>query len=188
MLEVKESNIEGAGLGVFATEDINEDTVLTEYYGSQMTHEEYCNFDFDLEKDTAIVFKKFYTLGNTQEYSPEKCGQMINDYSCIAYGNIYRTVDALNIDLNTYNHESQNNCNVDIVLHNQKHFMQSLKPIAKGEELYFHYGHMYWLSFLNSSLLSKPVAKYIDSINADSISTFAFVDEVLNFKKQKQST
>lgn len=182
MLEIKESLIEGAGLGVFATEDINQGNILTEYHGSKMTHEQYTNYQFNTKIDTAIVFLEFYTLGNTNQYNSKQCGQMINDCDSIS-GKYYETIDALNQDITSYNNKSLANCNVDVTIRDNLHHMKSLTQINKGQELYFHYGHGYWLSLMNANQFSNSVLHYINNILNQTISQNSFIEKVVNFKK-----
>jgi len=182
MLEIKDSLIKDAGLGVFATEDINEGTVLTEYYGKIFTLEAYLECTLDLSETKALLFwDGFYTLGNINEYDSKKCGQMINDYSMIE--NLEYTNAAFDNAVSLYEENSFAHSNVSILTRFSKHYIQSTKRINRGEELYFHYGLAYWIEF---SGLSRQT-DYINHIYNNLMFANNLRTSVLNFKKEKQS-
>jgi len=184
MLEVKRSNIENSGLGVFATENIKADTILTKYDGIFMPNEEFQNFNFkensNLNPLAILQHDHLTTIGYKGFKDNKNCGQMINDYSLIRnirYPSQNRLIEAIN----SYQEHSTQKSNVSPVTLNNHHCMISYKDINAGEELYYHYGCIYWLIHIRGR--NKDLSTFINSY----ISDYRLYNEILSFKFNKNS-
>lgn len=182
MLEVKQSNIEGAGLGVFATKDIDENTLLTEYYGFI-----YNDLSAPTDQSSAVLYLDGYTtIGDTSTHASSQCGQMINDYIRITYSSTLTPSNLVNAVQN-YELESSKRANTAPVAQSSKHYVKSITCINQGEELYMSYGSHYWLHLLSQHNSLTP--KLIESINSlvrDQLKTLHLINSVHQFKKQQE--
>lgn len=187
MLEVKESNIEGAGLGVFATKDIDKDILLTEYYGTILSLEDIQEYDINaLEPSAVLLWANFYTFGDVHKYKPNSCGQMINDYSIIQ-NRLYTDIELDDV-VALYDKTSLKHCNVKPRAYNSKHYMLSSRFIKKGEELYFHYGSAYWLQNLDPAYHTDKMNNMFRTMNEEQHFAAALSSAVHQFKKQQEQS
>lgn len=156
MIEIRQSSIKNAGYGVWATQDIKEDTALTEYFGEKIKTSAYEKLhalwendfaslsDGDLEilsSDAVLTFSDFHIVGKKQYSDISKCGQIINDYSRL------KSFSDQHID--EYE-KSFSLCNVYPLLKDNIILMFASRNIKKGEELFFHYGIKYWESVIKN--------------------------------------
>lgn len=180
MLEVKKSLISNAGLGVFATQDIDAGVELTEYHG--LVCSDYSEVQDELA--TALLYTdEFFTLGNVNQHSSLQCGQIINDYSKISFA-IHQTLQDLENVVNQYIKESTKHANVEMKARSNKHYAYSIKKIKSGEELYFHYGHIHWLMFLKNKLKLKPdIIKFINNELLIAAQEQSLINDIRNFSQ-----
>lgn len=155
MLEVKKSLIKDAGLGVFATQDINQGDLVSEYWGKYV---DLTNGDFPDSDKLLAVDEKTAFCGYEKYKIPDKCGHFINDSSKI------NNTNAGSIRI----YYKDKNSNVDLVEEKKKFYFEAAKNIQKGDELYFKYGIRYWAMKFNEEdrkLLLKNNLAFLLSIN-----------------------
>tara|TARA_A100001234_G_scaffold186122_1_gene170196 strand:+ start:46 stop:489 length:444 start_codon:yes stop_codon:yes gene_type:complete len=127
-IEIKTSNIENAGLGLFATTDIPENILLGWYKGTLVKNEEYVN-----NPSYGWRFKH-------SELGIVKLESVINfEANPLAFVNgadpkIKEQVDSLNLK--------------HVIIKNRVYY-KTIKPIKKGEELIINYGDNYFNKFNN---------------------------------------
>ena len=117
-LTLKKSKIRGAGLGVFADEDIPDGKLLSNYDGKLVRRSKN-----DFDPDYSMEINDRYVIDGS-EY-PRPLTSMIND---------------------TYGTKKVYNC--EFLVREKEKVVQilTIKPIAKGDELYIDYGGDYWTS------------------------------------------
>lgn len=156
MIEIKKSSIKNGGYGVWATQDILEDTAITEYYGSKLSLEKYDDLQAIflsnansltedqikiIQNDAVLNCGSYYIVGEKQYKDKSKCGQIINDVSFLK--------DFSEKSFYAYD-DSSKDCNVYPVF-GEPTLMFSSRKIKKGEELFYHYGNKYWQSRIKSN-------------------------------------
>jgi len=147
MLSIGTSTIEGAGKGVFATEWIQRGSVLGEYSGYKMpmhadllkSEKDYA-FDIVEEREVLVPYKTciFRYINDT-----------ISMWQCIAYNDVVR--------MSGLEH------NVDWHIQDGRVFIVATHDIAAGDELFIHYGNVYWRSRLKemvSQSLKREVVEH----------------------------
>ena len=183
MVEIRESLIPDAGLGVFSTQDIDPDTVITEYYGDVFLDN---IIPPDVDTGAMLNILGFTTVGNRNKYDASRCGQMINDYVSINRFSI-TDKDSLYQSIEEYVEKSIHHANVHGIGQDDKHYICSSKSIKKGEELYLNYGECYWLSVILSNVKQKSkihnlVSKYLETASI----SLSFANKIFQFKRNKQ--
>ena len=139
MIEIKKSSIKDAGMGVWSTTSIPKGTYLTEYFGKVISPT-----SKEIPRNDAVLFMidGSHLVGDKKYNDTTKCGQIINDYSL--------PLSTSHEDYLAYE-ETSKLCNVYFVFDDIVK-VYSHRDIAKGEELFFHYGYDYWIKvILNSS-------------------------------------
>ena len=135
VLELKPSNIPGAGLGVFAKVDIPAGIILCEYRGSIIFRDKidiakFNNRCLNLNNELTIVgsnciasfindaidLKKIYTKDEIKKINEDNCFPLLKEYNCCFQNTLYKS------------------------------FIVSIKDIKEGEELFCSYGIKYWLN------------------------------------------
>lgn len=119
-LEVKASQISLAGLGVYACQDIQKDTLITIYSGELKANDEGGNQDYAM-----LLNSRYYIDASS---TPRCIGGMIND----AYGT--------ELLVNCYSRRIKK----DII------GIFALSDISTAQELFLSYGDAYWKSRLSS--------------------------------------
>jgi len=160
VIEIRESSIPNAGLGVWSTDFIPKDTLITEYYGEHLSSSEYALFEaesldhFSNERLSnlrdRISHGRFqddvYVFGDPSSRDITKCGQLIND-SCNV---LDFSKDSKNIsmqELKEYRDNSISKSSVYTSYVEGKLLSYAEYDIPSGQELFQHYGEMYWCSY-----------------------------------------
>ena len=138
-LEVKKSQIENAGNGVYTKESIPNGTLIGYYEGKVSQDEKYIS-DY-----TFTLSKKWFVDG--LDY-PRSYIAMVND---------------------PFNCDFEYNCEFDLLTHgkdgkplrfkDRRVFLVSTKDIEAGEELYASYGDDYWNCDSRKNYVTKPKKK-----------------------------
>jgi len=183
VIEIRESSIPNAGLGVWSTDFIPKDTLITEYYGEHLSSSEYTLFEvrsldhFSNEKlsslDTLRPYLRtqdgVYVFGDPSSRDITKCGQLIND-SCNV---LDFSKDPKNIsmqELNEYRDNSISKASVYTSYVEGKLLCYATYDIPSGQELFQYYGEMYWCSYfaintpkeLNLNILDKALFRHVE--------------------------
>lgn len=132
-VKVKRSLLPSAGNGVFSTRAVSGGVRLTTYGGVVLPYH---------QADTSSPYVHSIEggrviQGDGQVYSTKQCGHIVNDYVSLTD----RTPDAVK----TYLAKSQQHANVCMKWEDAVLRVYSSRPLAAGEELYYHYGPRYWL-------------------------------------------
>ena len=133
-LELKPSTISNAGIGVFAKEDIEEDSIIAEYRGTITT----------LDEQIIRASDKCIILCDDKIIVGNNCvASLIND--AIFFKDSYTHEEFKDItDIKKFPLHKNYNCKSSWLKH-KKVFITSIRPIKKGEELFYSYGFNYWL-------------------------------------------
>jgi len=122
LVEIKESSIPNAGLGLFAKYDIPKDTIIDAYIGREMTAEQCYELDKHKEMYIMTINDNLFIDGGTEK-------------NFISYTNdargIVRTPGV------------RNNCRFELTDDNKMVLVAS-KKIKAGSELFVFYGDCYW--------------------------------------------
>jgi len=140
-VEIKESNIKGAGKGLFTRRDIQKGEIIGFYDGIFLSNENYNHF---YEKDKIlqkldkylIKYNKGIVLGFPEKRRKFGYCQLCNDFNI--------TIHDKKGDNNRYNIDmleisKKNNCSLPV--------FYAIKDIKKGDELFFDYGREYWKGY-----------------------------------------
>lgn len=118
-VEIKESSIEGAGLGLWATKDFKREDFIVPYEGKFLTKT-------DLDKLT--IPQREYTFTLTEnchidgKYTNSSLGRFINDGKS----------------------NQLNNCRFSVNFKNKTVKMRAKRKIKRGTEIFVSYGNEYW--------------------------------------------
>jgi SET domain-containing protein len=123
LVEIKQSCIPGAGLGLFAIADIPKDTIIDIYHGKRLTKKEYGDID-----------------GEKTMYIMEINRNLYIDAS-IDGGIISFTNDARGLNRTP---GVRNNCYFELAEDGKEMYMKTSKNIKAGNELFTFYGTSYW--------------------------------------------
>ena len=163
MIEIKESNIKGAGIGIFATEDIDKGNIITEYSGKIISTEEfdkqYKENDVEMNYYTIKYSDKVKIVGDMNSQDIKKCGQLLNDAGTLKDPNKLDIDNAKEYILTA----KKTNCEFIKSILNDGLFIISTIDIKKGEELFVHYGYSYWFKPNNFDFLKH--SELLDFIN-----------------------
>ena len=155
---VKSSTIPTAGSGVFATTSHTQEVLMCYYAG------------YDLQPDAALYDSTDHAYALFNPYNgggvrigyrvPEHdtgVGQLINDSHSIRFPTWLDSFNKANRICQDYTRNSQNCANVKL---GEQFLMYATKDIQEGQELFFHYGQVYWLdNILRTS--EKPIARLL---------------------------
>lgn len=125
LVEIKESNIEGAGLGLFAKADIPRGTLIDCYYGKRLTAKEWGELD---PEDTMYIMEindNLYIDGNIEK-------------NFISFCNDARGLTRIP--------GVRNNCRFELTEDEQDMALYASRNIKAGEEIFVFYGNSYWNS------------------------------------------
>ncbi len=183
MIEIRESSIPNAGLGVWSTDFIPKDTLITEYYGEHLSSSELALFEiqsldhFSNEKLSSLNALLPYlrsqdgvnVFGDSSSRDIAKCGQLMND-SC----NILDfSKDPKNIsmqELNEYRDNSISKSSVYTSYIEGKLLCYAAYDIPSGQELFQYYGEIYWCNYfktnipkeLNLNILNRVLFRHVE--------------------------
>jgi len=136
LVEIKQSSITGAGLGLFAIADIPKDTIIDIYHGKRLTKKEY--------HDNPRANDMYIMEINRNQYVDAFVDGGIISFTNDARG-INRTPGV------------RNNCYFEL-MHDKKNIaMKTSKNIKAGSELFTFYGDSYWRTvrhFIKEGLVS----------------------------------
>lgn len=177
MLEIKTSTIPNAGLGIFTKKTYKSGDWITDYPGKYVKLNQYQKLIN--KRDFNTLYYSIYNqlngktlIGNSQFKSDtSQCGHLINDVSNITYDEIFD-----NNKIKEYIN-SKKNTNVEFIISGDKVELFASKDIPKNQELFAHYGVMYWIDSVinnnrnkllfneNSYNKFKKWAEKLDSLN-----------------------
>tara|TARA_B100001093_G_scaffold510313_1_gene575944 strand:+ start:3682 stop:4140 length:459 start_codon:yes stop_codon:yes gene_type:complete len=127
-IEIRNSNIKGAGLGAFAKKNIKSGTKLGEYIGERINYDNIDQYDVDaLSKSQyrmTVGSKPNITIIDARE-------EFIEKTNWTRFVNSVLSIDSENLNVFSYQY-------------NQKIYFKTLKDIKKGEELLIYYGNDFW--------------------------------------------
>jgi SET domain-containing protein len=130
LVNIRKSNIQKAGLGVFATSFIPKRTTLGEYKGRLLTKKEYdnlkeehCCYMFELDKQVGKKRKKYFIDARFKKHS-----------------NWTRYVNGAK------DAEQQKKVNIEAYQYGGKLFYRTCEDVKTGDELLVDYGSDYWTS------------------------------------------
>lgn len=123
LLEIKESMIPGAGLGLFAKQDIPKGTIVDLYYGKRLTREEYRNLELHETLYIMEINKNSYVDGNVEK-------------NFISYCNDARGLTRIP--------GIRNNSKFELSEDGQNMALRTSRNIKAGEEIFVFYGNSYW--------------------------------------------
>lgn len=127
-IEIRDSNIKGAGLGAFARKNIKSGTRLGEYTGERI------NFDNIDQYDVDALSKSQYRMivGNKPNITIiDAREEFIEKTNWTRFVNSVLSIDSESLNVFSYQY-------------NQKIYFKALKDIKKGEELLIFYGNDFW--------------------------------------------
>jgi len=137
--ELKESKIANAGLGIFATKDIEADICIGLYKGVWLTVNDFDNMS-DQEKEVGLIYgweiRDYYGNKNREKGTRLKDNNIIGyiDGSCIDKSNFLRYINHPQIISDE---------NIKASQFRDKIYYITKKSIKKGDELYVNYGDVY---------------------------------------------
>jgi len=185
MCEVKQSNIIGAGRGVFTTRDFKKGDLICYYNGICKSNKSILTED---EKCYAIGFNKLSIVGYKNPKSPEGIGQLINDCSNIYLDSFQNEDDdvcaGIQFVFNLYKryiitNQLYNNVMIEESSDNTKARVIAIKDIKSKSELYFSYGIGYWHDRLLSDYRKRAYHKSIEpSIQSEMFAYYIYTIEV----------
>ena len=157
-IEIRKSSIKNAGNGLFSTNFIPKDTIITEYGGKIVTEQKAQEMD-----NTNNLESLYYSLnmgnnktliGNKDTKNLQKCGQLINDAGCLKNPDNLDKQDAKKYI------KTAEKVNCEFIIDKDKVFIKSIRDIKKDEELFIHYGYDYWLRLkYNDDVSIKKIEK-----------------------------
>ena len=157
MLEIKTSTIPNGGLGIFAKKIYKKGDWITDYPGKYVNSNQYEKLmnKGDFNTYYYSIFNQFNNktlIGDSQFKSDiSQCGHLINDINNITYNEIFD-----NDKIKEYIY-SKKNTNVEFVIDGDKIQLFARKNISKNEELFAHYGVMYWMDGVINNNFKKLV-------------------------------
>lgn len=177
MLEIKKSTIPNAGLGIFAKKTYKKGDWITDYSGKYVNSKQYEKLIN--ERDFNTLYYSIYNQSNNKTLIGDsqfkndisQCGHLINDISNINYNEIFD-----NNKIKEYIY-SKKNTNVDFVIDGDKIQLFARRNILKNEELFTHYGVMYWID----SIINNNSKKLV--FNQKSYNNFKKWAEKLDYKQ-----
>jgi len=148
-LVVKQSTILGAGMGLFAGEDIPEKHIIGEYEGKRFTSSKI----FSLAKDIYV-----FGTDNAQIYPYQDCVlKYINDnvdfLSTLEKGT---KVTRKDIEHNVSWEIEEDPDEID-PLQKERVYVMSIRDIEEGEELFIDYSKSYWSGFAERANAGKKI-------------------------------
>lgn len=123
-LVVKRSSIPGAGLGLFTTVDIPKDSLVVEYKGNIKTWKKIKN-----KTKEQYIYEYMYTINENRFIDASRTKKALARYANDASGS--KSLKGFS-----------NNC--VFVNDGKKAFIQSVKYIPAGGEIFVKYGREYW--------------------------------------------
>ena len=148
---IKQSLLENAGNGVFATKNYKKGDYVCFYDCEQRSVDSLRDFIYSIKNPfDGKVYIGFNQLKN--EYGT---GQFINDYCMFRLNDDDRDEEGffklssqrINDKIDDYTHKSQSRANVAFKSDESCVFqLYASKKIKRNDELYFHYGAEYWIS------------------------------------------
>jgi len=123
-LYIDDSQIKGAGLGVFTEDDIPQDTIIDEYRGELIESFEQVDNDYYYQLIEPNKETGQNGLGVDALKLPRCYMAMINDA--------------------TLDKKYENNCMFEDDIENKKVYVITTRDIKAGEELFVSYGDSYW--------------------------------------------
>jgi len=160
MIEIRESSIPNAGIGVWSTRLIPKDSLITEYYGEHLNEDEYLLFKvkslqhFSKERLHDLNRRLLYTktsdeisvFGDPDSRDVSKCGQLINDrFTILSF--IDNSNEISMQELLTYEEESIAQSSVYCLYTEGKLLCYASNDILPNQELFHSYGIFYWLRY-----------------------------------------
>lgn len=164
-LEIKQSEIEGSGRGVFVTQDIPQNVAICYYHGYRAPS----NRKLTSVENYYMLGEKDGLIGYIQPKTKGGVAQLIND----AYRpnfTTFRSLKTIDEQILFLIHEYQNYVEKSAKIANvgmvpSRHYetkdkvgFMTFEPIKSGRELFFSYGFVYWTSreyVENASLQAK---------------------------------
>lgn len=145
MLYQKQSDISGAGNGLFAGQDIPKDTRICEYAGEILDKDEICDiYMVDPESYCAAIHPYVRDLDRDRvvvgipNIDMRRSGVLVNDAA--------KLCPPFSEDrVRDYREQSGAGANVYPVVENGRIYYHASRDISKDEELYSSYGAGYWL-------------------------------------------
>lgn len=158
-MEVRESTIEGAGLGTFATRDISKGETLCEYDGFRFEHESML-----MKKEEAYVYSTTKDI-NIVPYKSCKA-RYINDIIDLDTSIVNKSFTShYCLKHNVKFHEVEDDKGIEHA------YIVALRNIKEGDELFIAYGKGYWNFFIKKSK-RKLLAEYIEENHCGDLSDF----------------
>jgi hypothetical protein len=174
-VEIKESTVHVCKEGLFATEDIEENEVITFYPAHcvadySMTNEKNKNLckhyfpenqQFKVDENYKLkVNDRYSIIGNSKETSNMKLlGHIINDSNTCDISVTEINEDEIKNTVKKYMTESNNNCSVIINEDVGICYIKTLKPVKKGEEFFMSYDAPHWLTGEQQQILISLLRK-----------------------------
>jgi SET domain-containing protein len=142
LIEVKESTIKDAGLGVFALRDIQKNELLAEYIGKEISIEEYKRMKGETEEYDNLKYLKKYLHKNYQPPNVDYIWEILDeDDNPVCYIDSHNLKDANWTRYVNCNLDGKNN--VKPIQKQYQMFYYASEDIKKGEELFIDYGEEY---------------------------------------------
>jgi SET domain-containing protein len=182
-IEIRKSNIHGNG--VFATENIKKDSIITFYPAHLIKDNEFQNEQgayrtfftnnkvFEPNDDYKLnITQKYSIYGDKNKISNKRLlGHMINDSN--RFNVTSNDIIEIKNEVSSYLLKSQtlNNCKLYHIDKYEIPYIKAIKDIKKGDELLMAYDPIYWLSveqkdiFINQILNDKNFIKFMHYIN-----------------------
>jgi hypothetical protein len=172
VIEIRKSSIPNAGLGVWSTDFIPKDTLITEYYGEHLMLDDFILFKAKSSKrfsDEQLSrlhsrlpyirkYEGVHVFGDPESRDISRCGQLINDYLTIL--DFQNDSDKISIqEHQAYENESIAKSSVYTSLIEGKLLCYAKNNIVAGQELFQSYGAMYWYGFYG---LTLPKELHVD--------------------------
>jgi len=167
-IELKKSQLHG--LGVFATENIEPNTIVTFYPAHAIINNNsvylHNNINFEYANDYKLYFKNNITISANPNIIDNTLliGHLLNDSVCISKEIEYiehleqldqtEQIKKVKYDICKYLINSNNNCQF---VKNDYGFcyVKTIKFVKKGDELLLSYGPLYWLTKQRRELYDK---------------------------------
>ena len=176
-LEVRKSNIDGGGWGVFTTKAFKKDDLLTTYDGYKLPYFELHMGDeisssLDMDEDVYIVCThQDYILEPSEDeciYGYKK--QYIDKHKNVGLGSLINDKfsinewkdEAVEKYVEDRGGRSNINCSIYNCLITKDKEIKATRDIEEGEELYTHYGQDFWLKKLNDDRYNEGF-KYVSA-------------------------
>lgn len=161
-VEVKESGLSGAGLGVFALRDFEAGSRLTQYAGEAEPPETPPRdglITMDILAERCLARAREYSLelddgrtlvGATESSDPSRVGHMVNDAGCITAGASFAMGAAGALE--AYISAIMAGANVRLEVGGGRGDTVAARAIRAGEELLTSYSSPWWLAKLGAEL------------------------------------